>query len=180
MRKKVSSKTLIIEVAEKIINEQGLEACTSRNLSKEANVALGTIYNYFDSRNELLELVFKTSWNRTKQILITIQESDIPLIEKANKLLTTLDNDINNRKGLGSYLIEQTNQNIELIHKNHSFLHEIVEIFINLLKESDKNKDLSRELLEIDAMWIVFGQMAFSKRQCKVEDYHQRVISKFL
>jgi AcrR family transcriptional regulator len=180
MRNKVSSKAFIIECAEEIISKDGLEACTSRVLCKKANVALGTIYNYFDSRDDLLEHVFILSWNKTKELLLQIQTSDIDVKDKMYKLLVTIGSDVTNRRGLGSYLIDKTNLNIEQLHKRYSFFDEITQIFITVLQESDMNKNTSTEDLEISALWIIFGHMSFMKRNINIDMYYKQVINKFL
>lgn len=180
MRGKVSSKEFIIECAEEIISKDGLDACKSRTLCKKANVALGTFYNYFSSRDELLEQVFILSWTKTKELLLQIKNSDLELKDKMYQLLVSIGADVNNRRGLGSYLIEKSNQNAEDLHKRYSFFEEIKAIFMSVLQESDLNKFASKEELEIMAMWIIFGHMSFMKRNINMDIYYKQVIDKFL
>lgn len=180
MRCKVSSKEIIIKCAGEIIKNDGLEACTSRNLSKQANVALGTIYNYFDSRDDLLEQVFILSWTNTKELLLHIKNNDIEIKDKMYQLLVTLGEDVNNRRGLGAYLMDITNQNSESLHKKYSFFDDIVSIFISVLKESGQYNDDSEEEIRITAMWIVFGHISFLKRNIDMNIYYKQVIKKFL
>ena len=65
MRNKISSKEAIIATGEKIIMEEGLAKCSIRRIAKELSLAVGTIYNYYPSREELLLQVFHVSWEKS-------------------------------------------------------------------------------------------------------------------
>ncbi len=180
MRNKVSSKEAIINTASEIIKNSGLEDCTARNISKEASVAVGTIYNYFDSRFDLLEHVFVSSWTKTKTKIEQIKSQDIPLRERVLKTLEAIGEDINARNGLGSYLIDNTNQKIENIHNKYPIFLDVISVVSDLIKEDPLNKELSKEALEINSLWIVFGLMSFTKHTNDMSIYYDQVILRFL
>lgn len=53
-KEKEIRKLAIIEVAEGILHEKGLDAVTIRNVAKEAGLSSGAIYMYFKNKEELL------------------------------------------------------------------------------------------------------------------------------
>jgi len=58
-KEKTISKNLerIFDAALKISNEKGFHAMTLRDLSREAHLSIGALYNYFSGKEELLEMM---------------------------------------------------------------------------------------------------------------------------
>lgn len=180
MRHKVSSKELIIECALLIIKEEGLETLSSRYLSKKAEVGLGTIYNYFESRDALLEEVFIVSWTKTKEKLIRTQNEEIDLKEKMTRLLDILSRDIQARSGLGTYITQNRKENERDIEKRFPILKDIIDIFILVLQESPMYQNDSTEELHMTALWILMSYISLSKLKIDMEAFHSLLIKKLL
>jgi AcrR family transcriptional regulator len=49
----------LLEVALRLFAVQGFEATSIRTIATEAGISLGLLYNYFKSKDELLEAIFK-------------------------------------------------------------------------------------------------------------------------
>lgn len=174
MRKKVLSKDKIIEIAENIIKTESLSACTARNISKHAHTALGTIYNYFSSREELLLAVFLDSWDKTKDQLLLILKEETDLKTKVLRMFKKVDEDIKNRGGIGDYLISS----IKSDHAN-IVLDKIIPILVSLLKQSDKTKQMDEKTLKMNAEWIYFGSIYMRKKEEDLDLFYQQVIELF-
>lgn len=56
------SREKIIEKSQKIIIENGVNAISIRKVAAECNVSIGTVYNYFDSKDEFLIAVIESTW----------------------------------------------------------------------------------------------------------------------
>ena len=54
----------LIEEAKKQIEETGYSAMTIRSVAKSCGVGVGTVYNYFSSKDELLATYMLEDWNR--------------------------------------------------------------------------------------------------------------------
>lgn len=174
MRTKVLSKEKIIEIAEDIIKTEGLKSCTARNISKHANCALGTIYNYFNSREDLLLHVFLDSWNKTKDRLINILNQEIELKQKVLIMFKTVDEDIKNRGGIGDYLITSIkSENANIVLEN------IIPILVDLLKQSDKTNHMDEKTLKMNAEWIYFGSIYMRKKEDDLDLFYNQVIELF-
>lgn len=59
--KREKSKKLLVETALSLFSEKGYEATSIRNIASEAGVSLGLMYNYFNSKEELLLEIFRLS-----------------------------------------------------------------------------------------------------------------------
>lgn len=62
MNKVVTSKEAILDVSRNIAANQGLKAINMRSVAKECNVAVGSIYNYFPSKGELITATVESIW----------------------------------------------------------------------------------------------------------------------
>ena len=58
----VTSKEAIMKVCRKIVAEKGLTALNVRMVAKECNIALGTLYNYYSDKNELVIATVESVW----------------------------------------------------------------------------------------------------------------------
>jgi AcrR family transcriptional regulator len=52
----------ILEAAVKVFAQKGFHAARVGDVAKEAGVAYGLVYHYFDSKEELLEAIFRGTW----------------------------------------------------------------------------------------------------------------------
>lgn len=58
----ITSKEAILNASRKIATKQGLQAINIRDVAKECNVAIGSIYNYFPSKADLLAATVEEVW----------------------------------------------------------------------------------------------------------------------
>lgn len=59
MTKKVDTRSLILDTAERLFGEQGLERVSIRDIITEAGVNLAAVHYHFGSKRELIEAVFQ-------------------------------------------------------------------------------------------------------------------------
>ena len=62
MNPTVTSKEEIIAACQKIAKERGLEAISMRSVASECGMAVGSVYNYFSSKSELLCAAIENIW----------------------------------------------------------------------------------------------------------------------
>lgn len=58
----VTSKEAILKTCREIVSENGLPALNMRTVAKRCNVALGSIYNYFHGKDELVLATIESVW----------------------------------------------------------------------------------------------------------------------
>ncbi len=69
----------LIEEAKKQIEEQGYGAVTIRSVAKGCGVGVGTVYNYFASKDDLLANYMLSDWNRCIAAIEAVSKySDAP------------------------------------------------------------------------------------------------------
>jgi AcrR family transcriptional regulator len=87
-RRKELKKNNILEAALQLFMEYGVQKVSVAEIAKKANVSQVTIYNYFESKDNLIHLVFRfyvdQIWDEMKSLFI----SDIPYDEKIKQLIS--------------------------------------------------------------------------------------------
>lgn len=58
----VTSKEEIMRVCRKIVSERGISALNMRVVAKECGIALGTLYNYYSDKDDLLIATIESVW----------------------------------------------------------------------------------------------------------------------
>lgn len=62
MNKGKTSKELILSACRRIVAEKGLDALNMRAVAAECRIALGTLYNYYENKEELLLATVESIW----------------------------------------------------------------------------------------------------------------------
>ena len=61
-RKDLERRQVLLECAQKIECTEGVDAINIRRLATEANIAVGTVYNYFESKDDVLFALTEEYW----------------------------------------------------------------------------------------------------------------------
>jgi AcrR family transcriptional regulator len=180
MRSKVSSRDHIIEVAEEIFKQDGIEGLKVRNISLKTGIALGTIYNYFSSQEELVEEIFVLSWNKTKEKLKIIAHKPLPIDEKIHAFFNKLNDDILARKDIGDYVLTKILFVSSFENSKYNVFKDISILLESILKESNNNEAVTVEKLDISSQLALLGFLYFRRQdKTKFDSYKELIINKF-
>lgn len=84
-------RTEILKQAKQIMLNEGYNALTIRAVAKECNFAVGTIYNYFRTKDELLAQLIGDYWEVYYGIMGEIDQEDLDLPTKLRKMYEQLE-----------------------------------------------------------------------------------------
>jgi TetR/AcrR family transcriptional regulator, fatty acid metabolism regulator protein len=73
---------LILDAAVRVFARQGFHACRVSDIADEAGVAYGLVYHYFDSKDEVLDVLFLERWNVMLELIREVDAQEIPVREK--------------------------------------------------------------------------------------------------
>jgi AcrR family transcriptional regulator len=59
---KHATRRRILEVARRQFAQQGFEATTTRDIARGANIAVGTLFNYFPTKESIVECLVRAAW----------------------------------------------------------------------------------------------------------------------
>ncbi|MBP1745201.1 MAG: bacterial regulatory s, tetR family protein [Firmicutes bacterium] len=83
-------KQLILDEAKKILYSEGYSKLSMRNISKACGIALGTIYNYYPTKHDLVIGMMSDYWNENMNKLERLEGLDCSFYEKLDKLFAEL------------------------------------------------------------------------------------------
>lgn len=91
-KKKVETKKKIIEVAYKMFDENGYENTSINDIAKESGLGVGTVYNYFPSKDNIFVETFEKKMQKTldKDFIIT-KHSGKEVHEIINEYINNFD-----------------------------------------------------------------------------------------
>lgn len=126
--------TKILNAAYELFRESG-QNTDMRKIARKAGIGVGTLYNYYENKNQLLINVFKFSWQDTLIKLENAMKIPSEPKEKINLFIEILHDDLNSRRNIGCLLRNNTSQ--------REF-----EMMIDMRKEfSDKLVEMMHEIM---------------------------------
>ncbi len=149
----------ILEVAEKLIADNGFDGTSIRDIAKEANINIAMISYYFGSKEKLLEALFEM---RGKEVTLKLenlmQDNDLSSIEKVNILIDSYIDKIINQQCFHRIMIRQqvsdngiiSGKIFETKKRNH-------ELIQQLIKHGQKKGDFKKNIDIQFAMITLFG-----------------------
>ena len=82
----------ILDVAQRLVFSKGYERMTIQDILDDLQIAKGTFYYYFDSKQSLLEAFIERLWNAAEQQLKPIvDDPQLPALEKLQRLYFTVN-----------------------------------------------------------------------------------------
>jgi AcrR family transcriptional regulator len=81
-----SKRRRIVDAAVRVFAEKGFHTSRVSEISAEAGVAHGLLYHYFKSKDELLETVFRETWQALLDALREVEESGEPAREQLRRV----------------------------------------------------------------------------------------------
>lgn len=84
----MSKKEQIRLAAIKIIAKEGFFHATTDKIAKESNVAVGTLYNYFSSKEDILDHIFEVESKKRISYYTQIKNSNKEWFEKIEEILS--------------------------------------------------------------------------------------------
>jgi len=81
---------LILDAAVRVFASKGYHASRVDDIAAEAGVAHGLLYHYFQSKEELLETVFRETWTALLGAIRTVEDSGQPAPEQLRQVAAIL------------------------------------------------------------------------------------------
>ena len=79
----VDKRRLILDAAIRVFARRGFHACRVSDVADEAGVAYGLVYHYFDSKEEILNTLFRERWQLMLDAIVEIDKGpDAPARDK--------------------------------------------------------------------------------------------------
>jgi len=80
----------ILAAAVKVFAEKGFHEARVGDIAEEAGIAYGLVYHYFDSKEALLETIFRTTWGEMLARVEEVEAAGVPAPEAVRQVTALL------------------------------------------------------------------------------------------
>lgn len=99
-------KAEILSAAEKVFGERGYSAATVEEIARRANISKGSIYNYFQNKQDIFAEIFLRELSDDDNSLGILIQQNIPAREKFQKFMETCYRRFTRYEALGRLVLE--------------------------------------------------------------------------
>ncbi len=100
-------KAAIREAATRVISEKGYFQTRPKEVAAEAGISVGTIYNYYDSKQEILLDIYTEEFADRREFYKELSRGDLPLIKQIERILERHFSRLTNHKELMQVIIQE-------------------------------------------------------------------------
>ena len=80
----------LLDAAVKVFAQKGFHAARVGDIAEEAGVAYGLVYHYFESKEELLETIFRSTWTEMLARVHEVEAAGVPASEAVRQVTALL------------------------------------------------------------------------------------------
>ena len=176
-------KEIILNTARQILQNEGYDKLSIRELSKKSGVSIGTIYNYFKDKNALDMFLIASFWEEYEKLAVELlKNEDKGFYEKIRLLRLQLDDFVSVFKDL-FYKILRNSISLHSDESTQSRLKMIkrisAELEILIIKENPKLKEASPNSEEISD-WIMSSIIGINNMYGLDFDILEKIIKKVI
>lgn len=112
-------------------------------ISQKANIAVGSLYTHFKSKEDILETIFNEAYEKRLLFIKSIIDSEYASIGIFNKFIDFHFNELSKDKALAMVLIRES-LNPELLHLEgiQKFLLQLPQIFKGILTKAKETREI--------------------------------------
>jgi len=103
----LDKRELIREAAIQVIAQLGYHYATTDKIADQAGIAVGTIYNYFRNKDEILDYIFQVEVDKRYRCYNELASRDLPALEKMRQLLTMHFQEIMENPWVGQIMVRE-------------------------------------------------------------------------
>jgi TetR/AcrR family fatty acid metabolism transcriptional regulator len=156
MRQKSGDKhTAILQAAVQVFADQGFAEAKVARIARVAGVATGSVYNYFESKEDLLHCIFKDMWSRILEALTDLAaQSRIPSAERLERMVDAVFDRFSEDSNLARVFV---NEQSFWMHKWEGDLSLLFSRFMDLLESTLQDAGLKPGMDARIQRYLVFG-----------------------
>jgi TetR/AcrR family transcriptional regulator, fatty acid metabolism regulator protein len=151
-------RTLILDAAVRVFARKGYHAARVGDIAAEAGVAHGLLYHYFDSKEELLESIFRETWTELLGALEQVEKDVRPAGEQLRQVAAILLRSWRHDPDLVRVLVREVARSPQLGGR----VDEIEKAFAVIERIIERGQRAGEVRRDVDARltaWIVYGAL---------------------
>jgi TetR/AcrR family transcriptional regulator, fatty acid metabolism regulator protein len=152
----VDKRRLILDAAIRVFARRGFHHCRVSDVADEAGVAYGLVYHYFDSKEEILNTLFRERWQLLVDAIAEIDEREIPARDKLYQVAGFIIDSYRHEPELMKVIIVEVTRSVHSFGLQH--LDQIREAYAGIAKIVEAAREEGSFKSDIPAE---FGAMCF-------------------
>ena len=154
----MDKKELVKEAAVKVMSRKGFYNTRTQEIADEAGVAVGTIYNYFQNKNDILDYIFKSELEKRLNKLKKIQEQDLSFWERLENFFQFHFNEVKENISVGEILVREKDFHLKDGSDSiNEYLTKIPFLLNNMIEEGLKKGEIKADYESEIVANIIFG-----------------------
>lgn len=130
-QKILDGKKKLIEEAKTILVNEGYKKLSIRKLALKCGIGIGTFYNYFSSKEEIVTEIFKDDWMKIVKEVDNLKSVNMEFKEKLSKIYSDIYDFVNNYNNIFQEIIfsegNSLKRNQEIIKQIYIKLSELID-----------------------------------------------------
>jgi AcrR family transcriptional regulator len=148
----------IVQAAVKVFARKGYHAARVGDIAEEAGVAHGLLYHYFDSKEALLEAVFRETWAQIVGAVREIEESGEPAVEQLRRIAAIYLRAWARDPDLVRVLVREVARS-EQVQRRVDEIAEVFRAITRIVEHGQAEGELRADLDARLAAWIFYGAL---------------------
>jgi TetR/AcrR family transcriptional regulator, fatty acid metabolism regulator protein len=118
-RNSVDKRRLILDAAIRVFARRGFHRCRVSDVADEAGVAYGLVYHYFDSKEEILNTLFRERWQIMLDAIAEIDAERLPTREKLYRVAGFIIDSYRHDPDLMKVIIVEVTRSVHSFGRHH-------------------------------------------------------------
>ena len=147
---------MILDAAVRVFATKGYHTSRVGDLAEEAGIAHGLLYHYFESKEEVLQTVFRENWSQLLEAFTRIEASDEPPLEQLGAIAKVLLRSWRDQPDLVRVMVREVARSPQLQDQ----VDEIRGVFLVIQRVIERGQADGSVRPELDARlasWIFYG-----------------------
>jgi AcrR family transcriptional regulator len=148
----------ILAAAVRVFARRGYHAARVGDIAEEAGVAHGLLYHYFESKEAVLDTIFRETWRDLLAAIRDVEEADVDARERLRRVAAIILRSWRHDPDLVTVLVREVARSPEL-GRRVSELDEVVAALERIVRAGQAAGELRRDLDARLVAWIVYGSL---------------------
>jgi TetR/AcrR family transcriptional regulator, fatty acid metabolism regulator protein len=149
---------IILDAAVEVFARRGYHASRVGDIAREAGVAHGLLYHYFESKAEVLNTVFRENWAVLVERLRVVAASDEPAGEKLSGIAKVLLRSWLHSRSLTTVMILEIARSPQLREQDEQ-IEPVFEVIRTVMVQGIADGEFRPDLDPLLAAWIFYGAL---------------------
>jgi TetR/AcrR family transcriptional regulator, fatty acid metabolism regulator protein len=149
----------ILDAAVRTFAKKGYHACRVSDISEEAGVAYGLVYHYFESKDAVLEAIFREMWGMMVGAINAVESLDDSPREQLRKACAIVLRTWRDYPDVVRVLVREVARSGEQLQREVEEIAHAFQALQRIVERGQEEGEFRRDLSPRLAAWIIYGAL---------------------